>query len=116
MSVSWSQTVSHAVTRELRARRRGAVLAVRRMQGWLEGRGIKARVLGDLARGTFGLQSPLEMLVVLDPGPQRDEAVAALEAMAEGMPLVLTYFGDLETAARKRALAEMKDAMALPVQ
>ena len=99
--------------RRAEARRSALTQAARKAVAALARRGVEARVIGSLARGTVRPHSDLDLLVTRLPAALRYRIETEVERAAAGLPFDVVYLDEIAPARVQAVLEEARDAREL---
>ena len=100
-------SVSRAEMAELRA---AAIDGARRVTDLLQSLGVPVRIVGSLAKGTFGPYSDIDFLVLSCPPALKYAIEGRVEDALSGHPFDVIYLDDIPDAKSARFLEYAVDA------
>ena len=107
-------TLVEILERQVAARRREALARARasRTIDRLAAEGIKAKLIGSLARGTFKAHSDVDFLILTCPVTRKYTIESLVEDMMAPLPFSVVYLDEVDPTRRSDLLSEAGAAMA----
>ena len=100
------------MARQTAERARTAAARARRVLDQLRQRGVEAKLVGSLARGSFMAHSDVDFLIVSCPHELKYALEAGIEDVMLELPFDCIYLDEVRPPYRDRLLAEARDAPA----